>query len=149
MITLRQDGLQKVDAPLRRVTVDIVDGLLTTRLTAAIAPAATVDEVNAALETQGARIVSMNRLSPFVTLKIPAASDPAAAGAVADALVATGAFLYAAPARAVEVATVVDGMQPANTYRVGFETTNLANGVYLYRLETPKTVLTRQMIVLK
>lgn len=81
---------------------DIVDGFLTTRLTAAIAPAASVADVNVALDAQGARIVSMTRTSPFVTLRIPPVADDAGARAVADALVASGAFLHAAPAHAAE-----------------------------------------------
>ena len=90
-------------APSAVDAADIVDGLLTTRLTAAIAPRATVSAVNAALEAQGARIVSMSSTSPFVTLKISSVSDATAAREIASALVATGAFLYAAPAHSAGV----------------------------------------------
>ncbi len=47
------------------------------------------------------------------------------------------------------VATLVDGMQQPSNYRVDFDANNLASGVYMYRLETPNTTLTRKMILLK
>jgi hypothetical protein len=47
------------------------------------------------------------------------------------------------------VATLVDGVQSAATYRVSFDASNLASGMYLYRLETPNQVLTKQMILVK
>lgn len=90
-------------APSAAPSSEIVDGFLTTRLLALIAPAATVAGVNAALDAAGARIVSMNGPSPFVTLKIPAAADEAGAQATADQLVATGAFTYAGPAHQADV----------------------------------------------
>jgi hypothetical protein len=47
------------------------------------------------------------------------------------------------------VATLVDGVQQAATYRVTFDASRLASGTYLYRLETPSRVITRQMILVK
>ena len=47
------------------------------------------------------------------------------------------------------VATLVDGTQPAASYRVNFDADNLASGVYIYRLEAASTTLTRKMILLK
>ncbi|QXD16438.1 T9SS type A sorting domain-containing protein [Rhodocaloribacter litoris] len=47
------------------------------------------------------------------------------------------------------VATLVDGVQPAATYRVTFDAGDLASGLYLYRLETPNQVITRRMVLLK
>jgi len=47
------------------------------------------------------------------------------------------------------VATLVDGVQQAATYRVTFDASHLASGIYLYRLETPNRVLTNQMILVK
>lgn len=88
---------------------DVQDGFISTRLVAALAPGASVTAVNDALEAQGARIVSMNTGTPFVTLKIPAASGVAAAEVVADALRASGAFTYAAPAHAAGLTEVSAG----------------------------------------
>ena len=47
------------------------------------------------------------------------------------------------------VATLVDGVQPASTYRVSFDATHLASGVYVYQLETPTRTLSRTMILTK
>jgi len=47
------------------------------------------------------------------------------------------------------IATLVDGVQAASTYRVNFDASNLTSGTYFYRLETANTVLTRKMILLK
>ena len=47
------------------------------------------------------------------------------------------------------VSTVLDGVQPAGTYRVNFEAQDLASGVYLYRLESASTIITRKMVLLK
>ena len=47
------------------------------------------------------------------------------------------------------VTTLVDGMQPASTYRVTFDADNLASGVYLYRLEAASTTITKKMILIK
>jgi len=48
-----------------------------------------------------------------------------------------------------EVAVLVDGVQQASSYRVNFDASDLASGVYLYRLETPAQTVTRQMTLLK
>ena len=47
------------------------------------------------------------------------------------------------------VATVIDGMQPAGSYRVDFDAQDLASGVYVYRLESASTTITRKMVLLK
>jgi len=47
------------------------------------------------------------------------------------------------------VATLVDGVQQASNYRVSFDASKLASGTYIYRLETPNQVITRQMILVK
>ncbi|NNE34577.1 MAG: T9SS type A sorting domain-containing protein, partial [Rhodothermales bacterium] len=47
------------------------------------------------------------------------------------------------------VATLVNGVQPANTYRVNFDAADLASGTYFYRLETADKVITRSMVLLK
>jgi hypothetical protein len=47
------------------------------------------------------------------------------------------------------VATLVSGLQPANTYKVTFDATSLASGTYFYRLETADKVITRSMVLLK
>ncbi len=47
------------------------------------------------------------------------------------------------------VATLVDGVQPASTYRVTFDASSLASGMYIYQLETPNSVLSRKMMLIK
>ncbi len=47
------------------------------------------------------------------------------------------------------VATLVDAIQPASSYRVTFDASRLASGTYMYRLETPSKVITRSMVLLK
>lgn len=47
------------------------------------------------------------------------------------------------------VATLVDGVQPAATYRVTFDGAHLASGIYLYQLQTPTQVVTKKMTLLK
>lgn len=48
-----------------------------------------------------------------------------------------------------QVALLVDGVQPASTYRVSFDATDLASGTYFYRLEAAGTVLTKTMVLVK
>lgn len=48
-----------------------------------------------------------------------------------------------------QVATLVDGMQQAGSYRVTFDASHLASGMYIYQLETPTRVLSKRMILLK
>ncbi len=48
-----------------------------------------------------------------------------------------------------EVATLVDGELTPGTYDVEFDGTPYATGIYLYRLETKETVLTKKMIMVK
>lgn len=47
------------------------------------------------------------------------------------------------------VAVLVDEAQPAGTYSAEFDASNLASGVYLYRLQTGEAVQTRQMVLVK
>ena len=48
-----------------------------------------------------------------------------------------------------EVAVLVDGVQPASTYQVSFDASELTTGTYLYRLQTSKTTITRTMTLVK
>lgn len=48
-----------------------------------------------------------------------------------------------------EVAVLVDGVQAAGGHRVEFDATNLASGIYLYRLVTPSGSLTKKMHLVK
>ena len=48
-----------------------------------------------------------------------------------------------------EVATLVDERKPAGAYRISFDGSGLASGVYLYRLATAGLVQTRRMMLLK
>ncbi|MFT4603432.1 MAG: hypothetical protein ACI9W4_000146 [Rhodothermales bacterium] len=47
------------------------------------------------------------------------------------------------------VATLVDGVQPAASYRLSFNASQLASGTYIYRLDTAGHSLTRTMVLLK
>ena len=47
------------------------------------------------------------------------------------------------------VATLVNGHQTAGVHTVNFNATRLASGMYLYRLESAGTVLTRKMLLVK
>ena len=47
------------------------------------------------------------------------------------------------------VSTVLDGVQPSGTYKVTFDAAGLASGMYLYRLESASTTITRKMVLLK
>ena len=47
------------------------------------------------------------------------------------------------------ISTVFDGVQPAGTYQVTFDAEGLASGMYLYRLESASTTITRKMVLLK
>ena len=46
------------------------------------------------------------------------------------------------------VDTLVDGMQPAGTFRVSFDATRLTNGVYLYQLVTDSTTAEQHILLL-
>ena len=70
------------------------NGFLSTRLDAVINPAATVAEVNAALESVGAKIDGMTTNDPTVILVISEVADRAAAQAIADTLQASDAFFF-------------------------------------------------------
>ena len=47
------------------------------------------------------------------------------------------------------IATLVDGVQAASTYRVNFDASNLTSGTYFYRLETEGQTISKKMILLK
>jgi hypothetical protein len=47
------------------------------------------------------------------------------------------------------IATLVDGMMPAGVTNINFSANGLASGVYIYRLETPSTSMTKRMTLLK
>ena len=48
-----------------------------------------------------------------------------------------------------QVAVLADGVQPAGTFHADFDASNLASGMYLYKLETESNTLTRMMTLLK
>ena len=48
-----------------------------------------------------------------------------------------------------EVENLVNGVQPAGSYRVTFDATGLTSGLYLYRLEANGSVITKSMMLLK
>jgi len=48
-----------------------------------------------------------------------------------------------------EVAVLVDGQQPAGTFRVTFDATDLSSGLYLYRISTDSGSTTRKMTLIK
>ena len=48
-----------------------------------------------------------------------------------------------------QVALLADGVQPAGTFHADFDASNLASGMYLYKLETESSTLTRMMTLLK
>ena len=88
---------------------DIVDGLLSTRFDAWVAPGVTVAQVNEALTATGARLVSMRRGIPLVTLRVDAMADESAATARAAEIQAWPAFLIVIPAREPRAAPVPRG----------------------------------------
>ncbi|HUF07841.1 MAG TPA: T9SS type A sorting domain-containing protein [Rhodothermales bacterium] len=47
------------------------------------------------------------------------------------------------------VRTLVDGVQPAASYRVGFNAEGLASGVYMYQLKTAERTISKRMVLLK
>ena len=48
-----------------------------------------------------------------------------------------------------EVATLVNNEQERGRYEVGFDGSELSNGIYFYRLQTDNFVETKKMILLK
>ena len=48
-----------------------------------------------------------------------------------------------------EVAVLAEGVQPAGTFRADFNAADLASGIYLYKLQTETTSLTRTMTLVK
>ncbi len=48
-----------------------------------------------------------------------------------------------------QVATLVNDLKPAGTHQVAFNAQNLSSGVYLYRMQTQKNVITRTMTLVK
>ena len=48
-----------------------------------------------------------------------------------------------------EVAVLVDGTQPAGSYRATFDATDLATGLYLYQLRTDSGTLSKTMMLVK
>lgn len=48
-----------------------------------------------------------------------------------------------------KVATLVNATQSAGSYNVNFDASNLASGLYVYRLTTPNGVITRKMTLMK
>jgi hypothetical protein len=48
-----------------------------------------------------------------------------------------------------EIAVLVDGQQPAGAYRVTFDASGLASGMYLYRLQTSGYTASRAMLLIK
>ncbi len=48
-----------------------------------------------------------------------------------------------------EVATLVNGYQAANTYKVNFNASGLSSGVYFYKLSTGSNEMTKKMVLMK
>jgi hypothetical protein len=48
-----------------------------------------------------------------------------------------------------EVATLVNGFQNANTYKVNFNASSLSSGVYIYKLEAGSLTMSKKMLLLK
>ena len=48
-----------------------------------------------------------------------------------------------------EVARLVDGFQPTGTYQIIWNASNVASGIYFYRLQAGDFVQTRKMVLLK
>ena len=48
-----------------------------------------------------------------------------------------------------EIAVLVDGIQPAGTFQTGFDASNLASGMYIYRLQTAAGMVSKTMTLLK
>lgn len=47
------------------------------------------------------------------------------------------------------ITTLVDAVQPASTYRLTFDASGLASGVYLYQLQTANQTINRKMVLMK
>ncbi|MFU8812085.1 MAG: zinc-dependent metalloprotease [Balneolaceae bacterium] len=47
------------------------------------------------------------------------------------------------------VTTLIDEQRPAGSHTIQFDASNLASGVYMYRLQTASQVLSRQMVLIK
>jgi len=48
-----------------------------------------------------------------------------------------------------KVATLVKPIKTAGSHSINFDASNLASGIYLYRLETSGTSITKQMLLIK
>ncbi|MEM1271192.1 MAG: T9SS type A sorting domain-containing protein, partial [Bacteroidota bacterium] len=47
------------------------------------------------------------------------------------------------------ISTLVDGTQPAATYRVSFDAAGLSSGTYFYTIEAGTQAITKKMVLLK
>lgn len=73
-------------APVAALAVDVVDGVILTKLDVMLAQGATVGQVNAALAAVDGSIVHMAAGSPFLTVGVPRQADAAALAALAQVL---------------------------------------------------------------
>ncbi len=48
-----------------------------------------------------------------------------------------------------DVATLVNGYQAANTYKVNFNASSLSSGVYLYKLSSGSNEMIKKMVLMK
>ena len=48
-----------------------------------------------------------------------------------------------------EIATLVDEVKPAGNYKVNFDGSNLASGMYFYRMEAGSYKATKKLLLLK
>ena len=92
------DVLEDISTPAAPAE-EVVGNLITTRLVAIVNPDTTVGAVNQILSDVGARITYMGPNDPTMELVIPAVASTEEAQALADGLVARGAFWAAFPAR--------------------------------------------------
>ena len=98
--------------------------------------------------------------SDVVALDLPAASDAALHPAYPNPFNPTTTLSFALPVEGEikltiydsmgrEIQTLIDGVLPAGNHTRQFNATGLANGIYMYRLETPTQTFSNTVLLLK